>query len=390
MRRSEGCFDEIRPVGAPVILCGAGNIGRRLAATLAGAQVGPVFFADRNPALQGARVQGLPVLAPEEAAARHGASGIFVVTAFNREAHSDYRSLRAAYLAMGARIVVPYAVAAWKFAATLLPHFAQGTPADVLPHAEDIVKAAGFFHDERSRAVFLELLRGSLLANYGEFADADAQPQYFPPQVLKALPEAVDVADCGAFDGDTLRDFLDILGPERLRSWQAFEPDMQNFLALERFVGTLPADLKARVHCRNVAVGEDGGTLRLSDDGTEASRVCACGGAKVPCLSLDEAFSERPCSFIKMDIEGHEAQALRGAAGCMRANAPALAVSVYHRPDDFFRIPRLVAALAPTHRPGMSLLRYGAYFYDAVLFATARQPGYPASTGAGGPERPHE
>ena len=47
-----------------------------------------------------------------------------------------------------------------------------------------------------------------------------------------------------------------------------------------------------------------------------------------------------------MDIEGSEAEALRGAAAAIRTYRPALAICVYHRSSDLFVIPELIDELA--------------------------------------------
>lgn len=51
------------------------------------------------------------------------------------------------------------------------------------------------------------------------------------------------------------------------------------------------------------------------------------------------------CDYIKMDIEGYEKEALLGAASYLRDRETILAISAYHRPDDFFAIPLCIQEL---------------------------------------------
>lgn len=367
-QRTASSFDKKAGEASAIILCGAGNVGRKLARTMGGEYAGRLYFADRIPALHGTLIDGTEVLSPQDAAARFGATGLFVITAFNREEHSDYRDVQAAYRNLGAVRIIPYPVAAWKYGGILLPHYAQGTPADVLPHAEDILKVSELFRDERSRELFLEMARVSLQADYESFSNIDRSKQYLTPEVLSALPATVGVADCGAYDGDTLRDFLEMAGADRIREWHALEPDPVNFGALKQFVATLPMDLQNRIFCHHAAAGRENGFIRIDVSGTEASSLCGENeGVQVPCYRLDDLFAASGCDFIKMDIEGAEIDALAGAENCLKQSTPVLALSIYHKPTDFFSIPLHLMESSGGGALSLRLARYGSYFYETVL-----------------------
>ena len=53
--------------------------------------------------------------------------------------------------------------------------------------------------------------------------------------------------------------------------------------------------------------------------------------------------------FIKMDIEGYEIPALKGACETLRRFAPKLAISAYHNPRDVVEIPKLIAQSNPDY-----------------------------------------
>jgi hypothetical protein len=55
-------------------------------------------------------------------------------------------------------------------------------------------------------------------------------------------------------------------------------------------------------------------------------------------------------NFIKMDIEGAEREALKGAADTLRRCKPHLMLDMYHRSDDEFVLPRVIAAANPAYR----------------------------------------
>jgi FkbM family methyltransferase len=94
----------------------------------------------------------------------------------------------------------------------------------------------------------------------------------------------------------------------------AFEPDPTTAVALERNIGL--NNIADRVDVRVSAVGEKNGEARLSI-GLDTQNHIVTGadatGRSVPMQTLDRAFSDRIPILIKIDIEGYEAEALRGA-----------------------------------------------------------------------------
>ena len=91
---------------------------------------------------------------------------------------------------------------------------------------------------------------------------------------------------------------------------------------------------------------------------------------KVFTLSIDDMVKEQTLSkvdLIKMDIEGAEYSALLGAEETIKKYKPNLAISVYHKKDDLYTIPRLIKKMLP---------EYDFYFdyytdgrYEAMLYA---------------------
>ena len=66
-----------------------------------------------------------------------------------------------------------------------------------------------------------------------------------------------------------------------------------------------------------------------------------------------DSIVDSPPTIIKMDIEGAELDALRGADDIIRQHRPKLLVSAYHRNTDLLEIPRLIDALRDDYRVGL-------------------------------------
>jgi hypothetical protein len=74
--------------------------------------------------------------------------------------------------------------------------------------------------------------------------------------------------------------------------------------------------------------------------------------------------------FIKMDIEGSELNALRGAEGTILGFKPKLAISIYHRDSDFIEIPNYLRKLDVGYE--FFLDHFTVYGEETILFAAPK------------------
>jgi FkbM family methyltransferase len=86
--------------------------------------------------------------------------------------------------------------------------------------------------------------------------------------------------------------------------------------------------------------------------------------------SLVESGKIERVDFVKMDIEGSELTALRGAARTLVKFRPKLAISLYHKPQDFFEIPLYLKELLPDYE--FYLDHYSIHFGETVLYGRPR------------------
>lgn len=91
------------------------------------------------------------------------------------------------------------------------------------------------------------------------------------------------------------------------------------------------------------------------------------GDTEVKMAAIDDVVGDEPVTFIKMDIEGAEVDALKGAQNTIRRNRPVLAICIYHRPGDPVEIPVLINTLAPGYE--FYVRHYSSYVFETVLFA---------------------
>ena len=75
-------------------------------------------------------------------------------------------------------------------------------------------------------------------------------------------------------------------------------------------------------------------------------------------------------NFVKMDIEGAELSAIKGAASSIRKFKPKLAISLYHKPTDIFEIPLYISKEFPFYE--MFIEHYTIHAEETVLYCTPK------------------
>lgn len=86
---------------------------------------------------------------------------------------------------------------------------------------------------------------------------------------------------------------------------------------------------------------------------------------------LDQIYSDKLVGFIKMDVEGSEYQALRGAEQIIKKQHPILAISVYHKRSDIYRLPELIMSMNDNYT--FYFRHYTLSYGDTVLYAVDKK-----------------
>ena len=350
-----------------IVLLGAGGLGRRALAGLRSYGVEPLAFADNATARQGTFVDGVQVLAPLDAARVFGRNAVFVVTIWGADSPHRFARSRHQLTSLGCDVVVAFPSLFWKFPRSTLPHYLQDLPHFVLEQRREVRAAYELWEDEISRAEYLSQVRLRLLADFDGLSHPVRHPQYFPGDLFTWRPDEW-IVDGGAFDGDTIRTLVALHG-DRFAHLHAFEPDPANFKKLTETVAAMPAAIQARIACSGIALAAERGTLHLDALGNASSVTAAAAGVRtvaVPAESLDSLLDKEHPTFLKLDIEGAEPAALRGARKTIERDGPVLAVCVYHRQDHLWTIPLMLREwrddyaffLRPHNEEGWDLVCY--------------------------------
>jgi len=204
-----------------------------------------------------------------------------------------------------------------------------------------------------------ECLKGTFLFNaysYKNIVDADLEDI---------------VIDAGAYCGDTALYFSMKVG-EKGKVY-AFEPDNRNYTYLEKNIKLNNLKniepIKAGIGFKNTLAHEIGigikGSVTLRNGGDSNGEL-----NNIKVYSIDNFILENQINrvdFIKMDIEGWEIDALKGAENCLKKYKPKLAICVYHKPEDLLNIATYLKMIVPNYNLYLDQKSIG--WCETILYA---------------------
>lgn len=317
-------LEQIAGAGLPVLLYGMGNGSEKAAALLsaAGIPLAGVFASEGF--CRGKTFLGHTVFGAGELPARYP-DGFLTLCAFGCP-DGDMRMYLGRLRRMGGQVLLPH-----------LPLF--GGPffdgALYEKHRAEIAAAHDLLADAESRRIYRTLLQYYLTWDPEVLFTCETNAALLPA-ALSGLSVRL-LIDGGAYRGDSAAEFARLF--PGLREIVAFEPDPVNFTHLSRL--RLPG-----VHLTALPYGlwSESTTLSFSASHNRGSHFTP-GHDALPVTAIDCVPECRNADLIKLDVEGCEAEALAGAEGLIRSRRPALLLSVYHKTEDFFRLPLAVSRL---------------------------------------------
>jgi len=199
--------------------------------------------------------------------------------------------------------------------------------------------------------------------------------QYFDLPQLEFQREVF--VDAGSYNLYTSEQFLSLY--PTAKKIVAFEPDPSNFeLAKQRETLLQSKYPKCEISLLNCGLSDKSGELSFTSDLHGGSFINVernslydgvftnvGGNSLIKVTTIDEICPD--ATFIKMDIEGSELDALKGAKNTIVANKPKLAISVYHKSTDLWEIPALLLEYNPDYK--FYLRHYSCSHWETVLYA---------------------
>lgn len=215
---------------------------------------------------------------------------------------------------------------------------------NIYRNADKIAEVVNLLEDDKSINVYLNVLvRLCIPYQFHFYYEPEDFKQYFCNQF--EFDEEESYLDAGVCNGINMYEFVNLVN-WKYKKIVGIEPDMNNYLISKKNVESL----NNSVMINKALYDYDGVITFLSTEKSSKytnSRVGEDGNTTVECVkgdSLDEDFT-----FIKMDIEGSEKNALDGLQENILKTKPKLAICIYHFQADFWEVPLRIKRILPEY-----------------------------------------
>lgn len=226
--------------------------------------------------------------------------------------------------------------------------------------SENSHKYTAVYHqlkDQLSQHQMLNLINFKLSCDIDYLREFEYLEPYQYIESFLDLSDHEVFVDVGGFDGHTSHFFI-----EKVKSYHHiyfFEPDAKNLILAQEKLSDFD-----RITYYPLAVSDREDKLYFSSTGS-TSKQDEKGDIVVSANSLDNMIHDR-VTFIKMDIEGAEESAILGAKRLIRNYTPKLAICVYHKSSDIWKIPELVFSINDQY--DIYLRHYTESIYETVMY----------------------
>lgn len=164
--------------------------------------------------------------------------------------------------------------------------------------------------------------------------------QYFYSELVE-FDSSSNIVDCGAYIGDTIMEIVYRDIP--FDKYFAFEMDKENYGKLMNNLNKTSLRIREKIKAFNLGVYSETKEVIYSNCGQEnkagSSMFLQGQRLRARVTALDEKLDKEAITHIKMDIEGAEVFALKGAEQIIKSRRPTLMICLYHRINDFWNIP---------------------------------------------------
>lgn len=370
---------ELDKYSGKVCLYGAGSAGIAFLYYLRRINVEPVCFADMNSKRWGTRCEGVEVIDPKLIANRVGKDALVVVTIntdgkrycksfaeeLRRSGHSGVHKM---LHELGLKNVIDYTF--FRRCHELFQGDSYNMPScsDIYSmerHIDDIQEVYEHLEDDLSRDVFSKILKFRLIDDSIMVPTMVQDRQYFEYGFYPKRNDEVFI-DCGAFDGISAKTFLKE-NKNLFDGYYGFEPDPVNYQALEAYVTSLPNDIGSKMKIYKHAAYDFNGEVQLYQLSGPGSFVADIGKTKITTVKIDDVLQGEKATYIKMNIEGSELPALRGARKTIVNNHPKLAIAGYHKTWDLWEVPLQILKTDSTYKLYLrSYMNHISFVYYAI------------------------
>lgn len=342
----------------PIIIYGAGYCGTLVCELMMNKGISPVCFFDRNEEKSNKKFMEVPIRAP--ITLEHPEKFLVVVCILKKG--KLFEQIKDNLRQMGySHIVHIYEVVKDKELFEKQKLILSPNTELVHRNERNLAKVYDFLEDELSKETYIKIIEFL----YGDYdvtiPSLPLQEQYFAYDIYTKIDDEFFV-DCGAFKGEVMDEFIERT-QSQFREYWAIEPDLFYINVLHRKKNCY---LDERISIIHTALGERNEFLQLRNYMEENSVVTDDGEQQISCTSLNKLLQGKGPTLIKIDVEGYEEQVLTGSMEVITRCRPVLAVAIYHKEEDFWKIPLLIREKYPFYS---LFIRSYMNIHETILYA---------------------
>jgi len=238
------------------------------------------------------------------------------------------------------------------------PPFITDFEEDYTNNSNEYEKIYNLLADEESKKTFEKVINFKISFDYGfmEGFTNNHQEQYFDKELIPNIKN-ISFLDGGGYVGDTatevIKNFSDF------KKIYLIEPIPENIRIARRELGHLE-----NIEFLECGVSDKKATLHFNEE-KSFSNIYGNGTQSVEVDTIDNIVKER-VDFIKLDIEGAEQDAIDGAKETIKKYRPILAICVYHKAEDWYKIPQKILEIDSEYR--IYLRHYMEGIFESVMY----------------------
>jgi FkbM family methyltransferase len=230
---------------------------------------------------------------------------------------------------------------------------------DLIMYKDEINSGYDLLIDEKSKRLYENILKVKLTRKLSLLDELYDSNFYFNRENI-VLSDNETYVDVGAFNGHTIEAFINTVN-NSYNKIIAFEINDLNFDELKKRTEGF-----TNIFLNKKALYNENTTLYFNDNIGDACSLDKNGRNEIEAVKLDNYYDMKP-TFIKMDIEGAEKEALLGAVDIIRHTKAKLAICVYHKPEDIYEIPKVIHSIREDYE--FCLRQHTVGQYDTILYA---------------------
>ena len=237
---------------------------------------------------------------------------------------------------------------------------------EIMANIVSINKVYHLLSDQKSKEVYTAKINYIITKNSYLLKNLVNVDQYFDMNILGSI-ESGAMIDGGSFDGE---DAIKMSKINKTAPVFCFEIDsvncekIQKRIAKHNNIKLVHAGLFVKTTTLMMTKNSGSKGAHLFDANTNQNDEYV---HDINVIAIDDFFEKQKVSFIKMDIEGSEYDAILGARKIIKRDHPKLAICIYHSIEDHWQIPLLVKHLYPNYN--IYIRHYHDLGIETVMYA---------------------